>query len=79
MPSRSSLRISAIASFQTAPPKEPGCAVRKALAEGKIGQTRYSSYERLYELASQLKEWGAQMEKPGARTHNKPSGCGFVL
>ena len=37
--------------------KEPGCAVRKALAEGKICQTRYSSYERLYELASQLKEW----------------------
>ena len=37
--------------------KEPGCAVRKALAEGKIGQTRYSSYERLYELTSQLKEW----------------------
>ena len=37
--------------------KEPGCAVRKALAEGKIGQTRYSSYERLYELASQLKDW----------------------
>ena len=37
--------------------KEPGCAVRKALAEGNIGQTRYSSYERLYELASQLKEW----------------------
>ncbi len=37
--------------------KEPGCAVRRALAEGKIGQTRYDSYERLYELASQLKEW----------------------
>lgn len=37
--------------------KEPGCAVRKALAEGKIGQTRYDSYERLYELASQIKEW----------------------
>ena len=37
--------------------KEPGCAVRKALAEGEIGQTRYDSYERLYELASQLKEW----------------------
>ena len=34
--------------------KEPGCAVRKALAEGKIGQTRYSSYERLYELALSL-------------------------
>ena len=37
--------------------KEPGCAVRKALAEGEISQTRYDSYERLYELASQLKEW----------------------
>ena len=37
--------------------KEPGCAVRKALAEGKIGQTRYDSYERLYEMASQIKEW----------------------
>lgn len=37
--------------------KEPGCAVRKALAEGEIGQTRYDSYERLYELASQLKKW----------------------
>ena len=37
--------------------KEPGCAVRKALAEGKIGQTRYDSYERLYELASQIREW----------------------
>ena len=37
--------------------KEPGCAVRKALAEGKIGQTCYDSYERLYELASQIKEW----------------------
>lgn len=37
--------------------KEPGCAVRKALTEGEIGQTRYDSYERLYELASQLKEW----------------------
>ena len=37
--------------------KEPGCAVRKALAEGEIGQTRYDSYERLYELASQLTEW----------------------
>lgn len=37
--------------------KEPGCVVRKALAEGEIGQTRYDSYERLYELASQLKEW----------------------
>lgn len=37
--------------------KEPGCAVRKALADGQIGQTRYDSYERLYEMASQIKEW----------------------
>ena len=37
--------------------KEPGCAVRKALADGRIGQTRYDSYERLYEMASQIKEW----------------------
>lgn len=37
--------------------KEPGCAVRQALAEGKIGQTRYDSYERLYEMASQIKSW----------------------
>ena len=37
--------------------KEPGCAVRKALVEGKIGRTRYDSYERLYEMASQIKDW----------------------
>ena len=37
--------------------KEPGCAVRKALVKGKIGRTRYDSYERLYEMASQIKEW----------------------
>ena len=37
--------------------KEPGCAVRAALAEGLIEQTRYDSYLRLYEKASQIKEW----------------------
>lgn len=58
MPSRSSLRISGHCQFPDCAHRErAGCAVRKALAEGKIGQTRYSSYERLYELASQLKEW----------------------
>ena len=31
--------------------------MRKALADGQIGQTRYDSYERLYEMASQIKEW----------------------
>ena len=34
-----------------------GYLYRKKIAEGKIGQTRYDSYERLYELASQIKEW----------------------
>ena len=37
--------------------REPGCAVRAALEEGKIPPTRYESYERLYEQAEQLKEW----------------------
>ena len=36
---------------------EPGCAVRAALAEGKIEATRYDSYLRLYEKASQIKLW----------------------
>jgi ribosome biogenesis GTPase len=37
--------------------KEPGCAVTEALAEGKIEASRYDSYLRLYEKASQIKEW----------------------
>ena len=37
--------------------KEPGCAVRRALEDGLIEPTRYESYERLYELSSQLKPW----------------------
>ena len=37
--------------------KEPGCAVRQALAAGEIEPTRYDSYLRLYEKASQIKEW----------------------
>ena len=37
--------------------KEPGCAVRQAAEEGKIEKTRYDSYLRLYEKASQIKEW----------------------
>lgn len=36
---------------------EPGCAVRKALEEGKIEPTRYDSYLKLYEKASQIKLW----------------------
>ena len=37
--------------------KEPGCAVRAALEEGRIEKTRYDSYLRLYEKASQVKLW----------------------
>jgi ribosome biogenesis GTPase len=36
---------------------EPGCAVTRALAAGKIEKTRYESYLRLYEKASQIKLW----------------------
>lgn len=37
--------------------KEPGCAVTEALNRGEIMPSRYRSYERLYELSSQLKFW----------------------
>ena len=37
--------------------KEPDCAVRRALDEGKIGASRYASYVRLYELTAKQKPW----------------------
>ena len=37
--------------------KEPGCAVTAALAAGELESTRYDSYLRLYEKASQIKQW----------------------
>lgn len=37
--------------------KEPGCAIRAALAAGEIEKTRYDSYLRLYEKASQVRLW----------------------
>ena len=37
--------------------KEPGCAVTAALAAGQIEATRYDSYLRLYDKASQIKLW----------------------
>ena len=37
--------------------KEPGCAVREAVEEGHISQSRYRSYQRLYELSAQHKFW----------------------
>ena len=37
--------------------KEPGCAVREACENGQIEKTRYDSYLRLYEKASQINLW----------------------
>jgi len=37
--------------------KEKGCAVRRALAEGKIQPTRHASYVRLYEQAKAIPDW----------------------
>ena len=39
------------------PQRKKGCAVRAALEEGKLSDTRYQSYLTMYEEASQLKEW----------------------
>lgn len=36
---------------------EPGCAIRSALAAGELVASRYDSYLRLYEKASQIKQW----------------------
>ena len=37
--------------------REPDCAVRAAVEAGEIEQTRYESYLKLYEKASQINEW----------------------
>ena len=37
--------------------KEPGCAVTAAVTAGEISRSRYRSYERLYEISAQHKEW----------------------
>jgi ribosome biogenesis GTPase len=36
---------------------EPGCGIRQGVESGKIEKTRYESYLRLYEKASQVKLW----------------------
>ena len=46
--------------------QEPGCAVRAALVEGKIESSRYDSYLKLYEKASQIKLWELKQEKGSA-------------
>ncbi|MBE7016772.1 MAG: ribosome small subunit-dependent GTPase A [Ruminococcaceae bacterium] len=37
--------------------KEPGCAVLEALKRGEINPSRHKSYQRLYEISAQYKEW----------------------
>ena len=37
--------------------KEPGCAIRNAVDQGTLEPTRYDSYLKLYEKASQIKLW----------------------
>lgn len=37
--------------------REPGCAVRSALDAGEIAPSRYESYEKLYAIAAQYKDW----------------------
>lgn len=37
--------------------KEQGCAVREALAEGRIAPSRHKSYVRLYEQAKEIPDW----------------------
>ena len=37
-----------------------GCAVVKAVEEGRISRSRHDSYVRLYQLAKQLKDWEAK-------------------
>ncbi len=36
---------------------EKGCAVRQAVEEGKIAQSRYQSYQQMYQQARERKEW----------------------
>ena len=42
--------------------KEPGCAVTAAVESGDVEKTRYDSYLRLYEKASQVKLWEIKQE-----------------
>lgn len=37
--------------------KEPGCAVLEAVENGEIHPSRHKSYQRLYEISAQYKEW----------------------
>ncbi len=51
--------------------REPGCAVRAAVAAGEIPQARYDSYQALKQEVATVKERREQ-----ARRMNKDKGCG---
>lgn len=42
--------------------REPGCAVLEALSAGNIAFSRHQSYQRLFEISSQYKEWEYKTE-----------------
>ena len=42
---------------------EPGCCVRQAVEDGKISRSRHESYIRLYDIASQVKDWEIDRDK----------------
>ena len=37
--------------------REPGCAVRRSVEEGRISESRYRSYLRLFDQSAQMKDW----------------------
>ena len=37
--------------------RDDGCAIRQAVAEGRIAASRHDSYVRLYERVKTLKAW----------------------
>lgn len=43
--------------------KEQGCAVRQAVAEGKIALSRHASYAKLYESVKDMKEWEIKKQR----------------
>ncbi len=45
---------------------EKGCAVRAALAEGKLSRTRYDSYCAMYEEVKDVKDWQRPKCKEGS-------------
>ena len=42
--------------------KEPGCAVLEALAAGDISPSRHLSYQKLFEISAQYKDWEHKSE-----------------